>query len=237
MHSYPDSPESDHSTITKSPWRPPSWPAPSEARKLWRDVTGTILFSSPLVRQAEQGPRDPKLETAAIAARLCNRASQHAAASALVPATGAIFGPRDGWARRDRVCPEGIVSRRARWWLLLWPSRRAPTTAARFSIRPKGGARRRSARAPARSQERKRHAFALSLRVRRSASSWPLLLPGTGERRPPAARSAVGRHPYLCIRVLSGLRAESVSGTLDVSATLAVFPFELGERSWLLALS
>ena len=137
MHSYPDSPESDHSTITKSPWRPPSWPAPSEARKLWRDVTGTILFSSPLVRQAEQGPRDPKLETAAIAARLCNRASQHAAASALVPATGAIFGPRDGWARRDRVCPEGIVSRRARWWLLLWPSRRAPTTAARFSIRPR----------------------------------------------------------------------------------------------------
>ena len=61
---------------------------------------------------------------------------------------GARSESRDGPAT-----PEAIVSRRARWWLLLWPSRRAPTTAARFCDSSKEGARRRSARAPARSQE------------------------------------------------------------------------------------
>ena len=45
-------------------------------------------------------------------------------------------GERSSHARsptsRDSNGPEGVVSRAARWWLLSWPSRRAPTTAASF---------------------------------------------------------------------------------------------------------
>src|SRR5580693_7776383 len=36
-------------------------------------------------------------------------------------------GPQGIWRTPDSVCPERVVSRTARWWLLRWPSRTAPT--------------------------------------------------------------------------------------------------------------
>lgn len=72
------------------------------------------------------------------------------------------------------VRPGAAISWSARWWLLLWPSRRAPTTAASScdSSRP------RAARAPARSPERERNVLAYRARILRPAITWPLPLCG-----------------------------------------------------------
>jgi hypothetical protein len=67
------------------------------------------------------------------------------------------------------------------WWLLSWPSGRAPTTAARLCDSSRPRAARGPARVPARSKARERHVLAYRARILRPASSWPLSL--SGKRR------------------------------------------------------
>lgn len=95
------------------------------------------------------------------------------------------------YSRALCVTPGAAVSWSARWWLLSWPSGRAPKTAASFcdSSRP------RAARAPARSPERERHVLAYRARILRAAISWPLPLCGKGELGPPVIWSALGGRP------------------------------------------
>jgi hypothetical protein len=114
------------------------------------------------------------------------------------------------------VTPGAAVSWSIRWWLLLWPSRRVPATAASFcdSSRP------RAARAPARSPERERHVLAYRARILRPAISWPLPLCGKGELGPPVTWSALGGRPERhCLRRLptSGCEGRPALGVRTAS--------------------
>ena len=91
---------------------------------------------------------------------------------------------------RGWLCPGGVVSRLARLWLLWWPSRTAPTTAARFCDSSNAGVRVSSNRVSTGSSfgdnaeaAAPRHALGIvarrhsSVSCKHQRSRWPVRLP------------------------------------------------------------